>query len=319
MYTAIVTSSKLAKSGGIQTITQTLFKDTFPIFFLEKEENLENRLKEYDVVLFSGFDKNFIELATELRANMTKVVVFWHFSTACEVDTDIGEAWRALLITLSNQGIDLFITCKPGVDKVISNLFGISTFFIMNNALDSSYASEPKEGIGIYSGSSDYWVKNIRPNLYGALMTGDLVDILPYDDTLKSIVEMVGATNRVTGTKERLAHNEFLKRMSSRQLVTYATFTEGAPILPLEALNNGTICLTGNNHHYFEGHPGDDGRLKEFLTVYRPDDPATICNAIQRAMANREYILSEYRKWKAWYDERQKENFNQLIELLNFL
>jgi hypothetical protein len=106
-----------------------------------------------------------------------------------------------------------------------------------------------------------------------------------------------------------------MKRMASRELVTYCTFTEGAPILPLEALNNGVICLTGNNHHYFEG----DERLKELLIVHRPDDPETIYNAIENALNHKEEILERYNVWKSKYDDEQKKNFEQLLNCLSSL
>lgn len=310
---AVITSGSFAKSGGIQTVTRTLFEGVMPILYLDKEgeENIKNKVKECDSILFSGFDSQTVELTEWAKEKGKKVAVFWHFACASEVDTDLGAAWQSLLSLLCRGKVDLFVTCKYGQSEIIEKLFGVKTFLILNNSLVESYRDEPKNGIGIFSGSSDYWVKNLRPNLYASLMTEKQVDIVPYEDSIRDMVRIMGMENRVTG-ESRLEHSLFLKRMASCELVTYVTFAEGAPILPLEALNNGVICLTGDNHHYF----ADDQRLRDFLVCTRPDDPYAIYKAIERALANRDEILARYYSWKLRYDEAQKQNFNLFIEVL---
>ena len=312
---AIVSSRTLAKSGGIQTVTRTLFEGVFPMYFLGEDEDLEKKLEEHTTIVFSGFDETFVELNRTLRKKGKKIAIFWHFSAASEVDVDLGKAWRALVQMQKEGNFDLFITCKCGLDYTAAKLFKLPTFMIMNNAMENHYRDLSKEGIGIYSGSSDYWVKNLRPNLYAALMTGMHVDLTPYDDTIRSVVNDLGMGTLVTGTSGKLDHDDFLKRMASRELVSYVTFVEGAPILPLEALNNGVVCLTGDNHHYFR----EDKRLHDLLVVTRPDDPKAIYDAILKGIECKKEILDRYCNWKKGYDKRQQENFEQLFECLNAL
>jgi len=312
---AIISSKSLSKSGGILSVTQTLFSSIFPIYYLNEETNLEMQLADVRAVVFSGFDQIFVKLARHLKGRGKKIVVIWHFSSASEVDPDIGAAWRALLPLLSEHLIDLFVTCKKDFDIVASNLFRIPTFFLMNNAFETSFADIPKCGLGIYSGSSDYWIKNLRPNLYAALMTGLPVDILPYDSTLQGIVEGLQKTDFVTGISDRVDHDTFMMRLASRELISYVTFSECGPIIPLEALNNGVICLTGNNHHYFE----EDSRLKSFLVINRPDDPYAIYQSIVTALENKREIIGRYKIWKFQYDEKQQANFEQFIDLITSL
>lgn len=309
----VITSGSLAKSGGIQTVTRTLFESVMPILYLDKEgeDNVKNKLKDSNSILFSGFDDQFVNLANWAKEEGKKVAVFWHFACASEVDPDLGAAWRSLLPLLCGGKIDLFVTCKYGQPEIVEKLFGVKTFLILNNSLENSYKDEPKNGIGIFSGSSDYWVKNLRPNLYASLMTEKQVDIVPYEDSIRNMVKTMGVEDRVTG-ESRLEHSLFLKRMASCELVTYVTFAEGAPILPLEALNNGVICLTGDNHNYFT----DDQRLRDFLVCTRPDDPYAIYRAIEIALENKDEILHRYYRWKMRYDEEQKQNFNLFIEAL---
>lgn len=312
---AVVTSRKLIKSGGIQTVTQTLFKGVCPIFFLEEEENIKEVLSGFKTILFSGFDKTFVDLVENMKSDGKKIAVFWHFASASEVDDGLGRAWRSLLPLLAEKKVDLFVTCKKGMDALATKLFKLPTFFIMNNSFDGlEHKSIQKEGVGLYSGSSDYWVKNLRPNLYGALMTGMHVDICPYEESLMETVSVLNMDNMVTGAS-RLCHEEFLKRMASREIVSYVTFSEGAPILPFECFNMGVVCVTSDNHHYYD----DDSILKELVTCRRPDDAEAIYNAIVRAHENKAEILERHDAWKARYDATQRKNFEQFVKTLSEL
>lgn len=309
----VVSHHGLPKSAGIQTVTRTLFENHFPIFYLDKEPNLS--LDNFDLIIMSGFDKEFIPLTEKLHAAGKKIAVFWHYSAAHEVDSEISECWLALLNMVQNGLVDMFINCKKDLHQMVESLFCIPAFFIMNNAMETQYCDIEKNGIGIYSGSSDYWAKNLRPCLYGAALSGKPIDVLPYDESLQKIVEQIGISNRVTGISEPLKHDDFLKRMSSCEAVCYVTFTEAAPILPLEALNNDVICLVGNNHPYFK----EDPVLKDYLTVLEPDNPVEINRKMQIALKHREEILMRYRNWKASYDIRQAENFQIFLRKLDEL
>ena len=207
---AVITSGSLAKSGGIQTVTRTLFESVMPILYLdnEGEDNVKTKLKDSNSILFSGFDDQFVNLANWAKEEGKKVAVFWHFACASEVDPDLGAAWRSLLPLLCGGKIDLFVTCKYGQTEIVEKLFGVKTFLILNNSLVDSYKDETKNGIGIFSGSSDYWVKNLRPNLYAALMTEKNVDIVPYEDSIRNMVKTMGMENRVTG-ESRLEQRVF--------------------------------------------------------------------------------------------------------------
>lgn len=59
---AVVSSKFLAKSAGILSVTKTLFSDRgFPTFFLGEDDSLEERLKDFRTVIFSGYDATFAE------------------------------------------------------------------------------------------------------------------------------------------------------------------------------------------------------------------------------------------------------------------
>ncbi len=312
---AVVTNSNMAKNGGIITITYAFFRTLFPIFDTATAEDVLSELSSFRTIVFSGFGSDFVPLVRNLKSLGKKIVVIWHFSCASEVDKDIGEAWRALLPLLQSKDVDLFVSNKWNFENIIQKLYGINSFFLMNNIINSSRARVPKQGLGIYSGSSNYWIKNLYANLYACLMTDLPIDIIPYDDSLQKVVHSVGKDSLVSGTSERISYEAFQDRMATRQLITYVTFTESSPLTPLEALNSGVICLTGNNHHYFT----DDSALCSYLVISRPDDPFTISQYIVRALDNQKEILERYRAWKTIYDEKQSSNFDQFISLLSSL
>ena len=267
-----------------------------------------------DVALFSGFSQELKVLAKSLKEKDVKIVVFWHFSTSSSIDEDIRHDWEALQEMLKTKDVDLFISCKPNLPAIIERLYGVKGFFIMNNSL-ASQEVDHKDGVGIYSGSSDYWAKNMWTNVIAALLTGENTDILPLNQTIMDLVRTCHAEDRVTGVASGLPHDEFIKRMASRIIVLYCTFVEGAPILPLESLNSGTLCLTGNNHHYWH----EDPILRDYLVVNDVEDPKAIADAAVKAIDNKEEILQRYKLWKVDYDKRQAKNFDALLQVLNNL
>ena len=61
---------------------------------------------------------------------------------------------------------------------------------------------------------------------------------------------MIGV--KLEGLERPIPRNELIKRLANNDLNLYVTFSECAPMLPLESFEVGVPCLTGNNHHYFK-------------------------------------------------------------------
>ena len=329
MRNITVICSGYKKSAGIRVATQELFGNLFPIYTYNPEdesssENLnfaENigKLGMNDVVLFSGFDEFCETIAAELKSHGVKVAVYWHFSVAIEVDEEIGRSFAALKRAIVAKNVDLFLSCRGATLPVIQKLFGVKVCYIANTSMVTSPDDvKEKRGIGIYSGSTNYWAKNLFTGLYGALYTGRPIDIFPYEPRLQELVEQVNATERVTGDYGlRIPHEDFLKRVASRELVVCCSFTEAMPMMPLEALNMGTLALTGPNHDYWtrRGDTGDE--LRKYLVVPKVDDPTEIARYIDNAIENRSKILYLYsEKWKPGWDRYQKDIFDDAINTI---
>ena len=329
MNNVTVVYSSHKKSAGIRVATQALFGDLFPIYTYDPEhpssvENLnfhENigKLDGDDVVLFSGFDEFCEQVAAELKKRGVKIAVYWHFSVAIEVDEEIGRSFAALKRAIVEKNVDLFLSCRSATLPVMQKLFDVKVCYIANTSMVAPPDDvKKKRGVGIYSGSTNYWAKNLFTGLYGALYTGRPIDIFPYEPRLQELVEQVNATERVTGDYGlRIPHEDFLKRMARREIVVCASFTEAMPMMPLEALNMGTLALTGPNHDYWtrRGDAGDE--LHKYLVVPEVDNPTEIARYIDNAIDNRSRILYLYsEKWKPGWDRYQKDTFDDAINTI---
>ena len=80
-------------------------------------------------------------------------------------------------------------------------------------------------------------------------------------------------------------------------------------MLPLESLELGVPCITGNNHHYFR-----NSKLSDYLIVKAEDDINEIYEKIKFAISNKDEIINLYKIWKNEYNLFCE---NKLSEFLN--
>ena len=115
---------------------------------------------------------------------------------------------------------------------------------------------------------------------------------------------------KVTGVDKALPRNELLKRMSKNTINLYVTFSECAPMLPIESFEVGTICLTGNNHHYFK-----NTELEKYIVVDNEESPIEISNKIKLCLNNKEQVLKLYNIWKKNNDKLSIKSAEEFIEM----
>ena len=80
--------------------------------------------------------------------------------------------------------------------------------------------------------------------------------------------------------------------MSKCDITLYVTFSECAPMLPLESFYVSVPCITGNNHHYFK-----DTELEKYLVVNNEDDALEIADKVKLCIDNKDKVLSLYDKF----------------------
>ena len=163
--------------------------------------------------------------------------------------------------------------------------------------------------VGVYS-SGNRWVKNTYNQLSAAsLIKNASVDMIPLSQKDKEFASLLKL--EITGKEDTVSHEEMLERISKCDIVLYTTFVECAPILPLECLELGVLCLTGDNHHYWDDCP----ELKDYLVEPRVDNPVAIAKHAEYSLAHKAEIMKLYAKWKKQYDKECARNLDDFLDI----
>ena len=259
---------------------------------------LEKNIKQ---VVFSAMCIGWKDLAYYLKKKKPDILikVFWHGSLS-QVYESYGWERNIELMNMAKDGtLATFGTCKESLVKFYSHL-GINTKFIINNVhlkKDFKRFNNKSNRIGIYASSKDSWLKNLFTQIAAvSLVENVTLDIVPMDLEIMNFAKSLGLS--VTGVDKPIPREELLKRMSDNIMNLYVTFSECAPMLPIESFEVDTICLTGNNHHYFK-----NTELENYLVVDNEENPVEIAKKIELCLNNKQEILELYKKWKVKNDD----------------
>ena len=141
-----------------------------------------------------------------------------------------------------------------------------------------------------------------------SLIDNAVLDMVPLNDTAKEFAKTIGL--KIDGIEKSISRDELLKRMSNNNINLYVTYSECAPMLPLESFEMNVPCITGNNHHYFT-----NTELEKYLVVNDEESPIEIKNKIEKCIDNEDTIKILYKKFKNDNLKKAKENVDEFIEL----
>ena len=295
---------------GITSATIELFNDNrVPCGELLRKRDMKkfaNIILEKNIkqVVFSAMCIGWKDLAYYLKKKNPNIIikVFWHGSIS-QVSEPYGWERNIELIDMSKDGtITTFGTCKESLVKFYEHL-GINTKFIMNNVILNKKIKhvEPKNTvIGLYAAKKDDWRKNLFAQIAAVSLIKDAtIDIIPMDYEAATFASNLGL--KVTGIDKPVPREELLKRMANNTMNLYVTFSECAPMLPIESFGVGTICLTGNNHHYFK-----NTELEKYLVVDNEESPVEIAKKIELCINNKDKVMKLYKTWKKENDKNSK-------------
>lgn len=314
---------------GVTSATKELFENLVPLqgtYTASQVDLIAKKISELNInqVIFSAFEFGFDNLARkikQLEPNI-KIKLFWH-SSHSQINGQLVDAmnWKTNLkvIKLHREGIiDVFGTCKESLVNFYKSQ-GFKTAFIQNtvrlnddikqeiNKVKKENTTE-KIKIGLYAAGMD-WRKNMFNQIAGAsLVENSVVDSVPLNFEGQVFASKIGL--EMTGLDKGVKREELLKRMASNNINLYVTFSECAPMLPIESMEVGTICLTGNNHHYFK-----DTELEKYLVVSREDDVVAIADKVKYALENKEEIFKLYKAWKENYDIISKKSVQEFLDM----
>ena len=136
-----------------------------------------------------------------------------------------------------------------------------------------------------------------------SLIPNAVIDMVPLNNEAIKFANLLHIP--ITGVKNSLERDELIKRMSKNNINLYVTFSECAPMVILESFAVDTICISGNNHHYFEGT-----KLKEYVTVDNEASAISIKEKIELCLKNKDKLLKEYKE----FEQKNREESNKVVK-----
>lgn len=309
---------------GVTSATKELFENYLPmqeVFLNSNVDKIVSKIVELNPkqVIFSAFNYGWDKIAIKIRqqAPQIKLKSFWHGSHS-QVIEEINWGTNLMVINLHKAGvIDVMGTCKASLVEFYKSQ-GYVTAFLKNTVrltdeVKAEIAKVKKEDngklkFGLYSASTDW-----RKNTFNQVMAASSFDnaeleVVPLKYELKKLAYYNEL--EIVGSESHLKREDLLVQMAKRDVVLYVTFSECAPMLPIEALEAGAICIMGHNHHYFQGT-----RLHDLLVVEREDDLTDIENKIKYALEHKDEIFELYGEWKKQNDAESAQSVVDFLEM----
>lgn len=305
---------------GIMNSTKDLFKNCIPIKEILNNQQLEDIANEIantnvEYIVFSSMTFGWKALAEKIREKNKniKIKFLWHGSHAMFVERDESYFLYSIIELMDRKIVDSIGFFKESMAKFYKEK-GYNAFFVTNNVNNIKVTNKEafrKESDKIYLGSyaaGDRWGKNTANQLSAASMIeNSVVDIIPVTNLIKEFC----STFNLKINDENLGYlkrQELLNRMALNDVNLYVTFTECSPVLPLESLELGVPCITGNNHSYFK-----NSKLQDYLVVKSEDCIDEIYEKIKVCIEKRDVIINLYKKWKKEYDMFTEKKINDFL------
>lgn len=305
---------------GTMHATKELFDNTLAMTELYDSKFIKEVAKiicskNFELIIFSAFADSWYKLIKEIRKidKSVKIKVIWHGSDSKHMEDYDWNSFSKIFELLQDNKIESIGLVKKSQYEFYK-LKGFNVEFVMNtiklpreNRISRDLKDNNNIKIGLYA-SSDIWVKNCYSQLAAAsLVENAIVECIPVYGRVSEFARLVDAN--VVGCNKTLKREGLLKKMAKNDINLYATFTECAPLLPLESLELGVPCITGNNHHYWE-----NTELEKYLVVNECDNVIKIYEKIMLCLNNREKIIELYDQWKEKYDIEARESVKQFLK-----
>lgn len=303
---------------GVRNATEELFDNVVHCTELYRKKDIENigsKIVELNIkeIIFSGFCIGWADLIKYLHKQGIIIKTYFHGSHT-QVLEPYGWARNMEIFKLHKKGyIDKIATCKESLVNFYKNQ-GCDMSLLRNRvSLKPNYVKGNKKikRIGIYAAKSDDFRKNVFAQIAAASLLNDkdvVVDMIPMTNQAVIFADLLGL--KIDGSEKALSRDELLKRMSKNDINLYVTFSECAPMLPIESFSSGVPCLTGNNHHYFK-----DSELEKYLVVFNEASPIEIKEKMEFCFKNREKVLDLYNKWYLENDKLSKQGVEEYIKI----
>ena len=268
------------------------------------------------MVFFSAFAYGWEKIIKALKEidDSVEIRIVIHGSNSLLSEPYDWDVYKIMLDLYNEKKVDKLCFVKKSLYEFYKEK-GYNCLFLMNDVvvedkeiyINKKKRSKDKLKIGLYS-SGDRWVKNTYNQLSAiSLFDNAELDCVPKNDKIETMANYYNI--ELNGNNQNIPREEMYKKLANNDINLYVTFTECAPLIPLESMELGTLCITGNNHHYFQGT-----ELEKYLVVNRVDDIMEIYSKINYALENKEKIFKLYKEWKKSYSKEVKENRKKFFE-----
>ena len=286
---------------GVTSATKELFGNLVDCGELYRKEDI--RLigdailnSNINQVIFSSFAIGWKDLVIYLKNKkpQMKIKTYWHGSHSQILDS-YGWERNIEIIQLHKKGvIDVMATCKESLLNFYKKENYNAQFLTNKVSIDVeplNNKSSKNIRVGLYAAKCDDWRKNMYTQMAAvSLIENAVIDMVPLNDSAKEFAKVLGV--KIEGLENPLERKELLKRMSNNNINLYVTYSECAPMLPLESMEMNVVCITGNNHHYFK-----NTQLEKYLVVNNEEDPIEIKEKILLGIKDEKKIIKLYKKY----------------------
>ena len=303
---------------GTKNATKELFENVVGIEQYEYEILInsiaqiiaESKIK---LVVFSAFAYGWDKIAKKIKELNSKITikVIWHGSNAMNVEYYDFDMFKTIFNLLDNNVIKSICFVKKSMYDFYK-LKGYNVEFIYNTVhidkvkVNKNTKKVNETKIGLYA-SGDRWVKNFYNQLGAAsLFENARIDCVPINFKTEVMAKVYNIA--ITGLQNNVSREKLLERIAENDINFYVTFSECAPLIPLESFELGVPCITGNNHHYWDGT-----ELEKYLVVDKADDVLAIYEKARYCLKNKEKIMKLYENWKKEYDKLSKESIEKFL------
>lgn len=304
---------------GVAASTKGLFKNIVPLehIYSKKiinniaETIIENNIKS---VIFSQICDGWTSTIETIKKKNPeiKIKVIWH-GNCYEYFSDFTWNLNKEVMNLYKQKkIDCFAFVRSTMYEFYEKC-GFKSYYLQNNVHKRNSGKTAnnknyKTKIGIYNADT----RELK-NIYTALSAMKLVpnavaDVVPINEGAKRFTEILNL--ETTSINDYIPNDELMKRIQKNDINIYPTFTENAPMFPLESFEMGVPCLLGNNNDYFVGT-----ELGKYIILDREDDAEYIKNKIINVLENREKVMGLYRQWKKEFDKKCDKLVSEFINV----
>lgn len=291
---------------GVSNATIELFANSIPCgelinrneVYAIANEILDNNIKE---VVFSGFCIGWKDLAKLLHSKKVIVKTYFHGSHSQYTD-EYGWEMNKQIYLLEKKGIvSEMAFCKESIINFYKDK-GCNVTFLRNLVnieydIKKKAKKENEFRVGVYAVQTTQWRKNVFTSLASIFYLKNqikdkeiVVDIVPKSTSAESFCHILGI--KTIGVEKAIPREQLLQRMSECDITLYVTFSECAPMVPLESFNVGTPCITGNNHHYFK-----NSELEKYIVVNNENNPMEVSEKILKCFNNKDKVFALYSKF----------------------